>query len=336
MLLPRTIPLLIHAPSPPDFLQCDPAYGRNIKPLDCQLAIEWDWPSGKTPVHYYFEDPSPSNAIRIPKINRQGTCNVAIEPAGPRYGKVNGFPSYLKHRPDELRALAGYVIEKCAHEKQGIGGFVTLGMDAAETYLRGVMNEDWENMKDWNDGIMNNGAFLTISINGVDRTAFMPGDTDPRVPAYFSNYAARLSHLFNEKLWQYQYIAFIYRWFAERMGRGGTLRWTAVPPLSYILEQAGDATRDVQQPDIDPHIDGRLIGLPGKMSYQCDSSLGGGPDPVDCEKLSWAGLKTPDAVETLQAGVPKFYSEGEPCDFFSHHKFSARMKRKERNVLAKQ
>ena len=312
MLLPRVVPLLIHAPTPPDFLQCDPAYGHNIKPLDCQLAVEWDWPSGNTPVHYYFEDPSPSNGIKIPRITRQGSCNVAIEPAGPRYGKVYGFPSYLKHRPDEMRALAGYVIEKCAHQGQGIGGFVTLGMDAAERYVGGVINEDWENMKDWKDGVVNNGAFLTISINGADRTAFMPGDTDPWVPAYLSKYAARLAQPFNEKLTQYQAISFVFHWFAERMGRGGSLRWTGMPPLSFIRQQAEDNSQLALQPDFDPDIEGKLIGLPGKMSYQCDSSLGGGPDPVDCEKLSWSGLKTPDTMESLQAGVPKFYSEGEP------------------------
>ena len=46
------------------------------------------------------------------------------------------------------------------------------------------------------------------------------------------------------------------------------------------------------------------------MTYQCDDTLGGGPDPMDCEKLSWSGLKPPDSIETLQPGVPKFYSQG--------------------------
>ena len=49
------------------------------------------------------------------------------------------------------------------------------------------------------------------------------------------------------------------------------------------------------------------------MTYQCDSSLGGAPDPTDCEKLSWSGLKPPDSIETLQANVPKFYSQGMCC-----------------------
>ena len=49
---------------------------------------------------------------------------------------------------------------------------------------------------------------------------------------------------------------------------------------------------------------------PGDMTYLCDSRLGGAPDPIDCEKLSWSGLKPADSVETLQAHVPQFYSQG--------------------------
>ena len=50
----------------------------------------------------------------------------------------------------------------------------------------------------------------------------------------------------------------------------------------------------------------------GKMTYQCDGNLGtGGPDPVDCEKLSWSGLSNDfeEKVE-LRKGVPRFWSEG--------------------------
>lgn len=48
----------------------------------------------------------------------------------------------------------------------------------------------------------------------------------------------------------------------------------------------------------------------GDMTYQCDSTLGGAPAPIDCEKLSWSGLKPPDSVETLQAHIPNTYSQG--------------------------
>ena len=334
MLLSRVVPFLIHAPKSPDFFQCDPIYGRNIDPFDCRLVIELHWPAGNTPVYYYFEDPSPSNGIKIPKYDRQGSCNVAIEPAGPRYGKANGFPSYLKHRPDRLRGLAEYVIEMCVRQGGGIGGFVTVGIDAAERYVGGVINEDWEQIKDWESGVHNNGAFLTISMNGVDRTAFMPGDTDPWVPGYLSMYAARLSQLFHEKMEVYKWISLICHWLAESMERGGHLRWTSMPSMSIVREQIQRDNTLNPQPELDPDIEGHLMGLPEKMTYQCDSSLGGGPDPVDCEKLSWSGLKTPDSVETLEAGVPKFYSEGKSA-FLSHHDPMVRFERKkERKIRA--
>ncbi len=48
----------------------------------------------------------------------------------------------------------------------------------------------------------------------------------------------------------------------------------------------------------------------GDMTYVCDDKLGGAPDPLDCEKLSWSGLRPPNSIETLQPGVPKFYSQG--------------------------
>ncbi len=88
--------------------------------------------------------------------------------------------------------------------------------------------------------------------------------------------------------------------------------WTGLPPDDYIQQQANDDTQVASQPDVDPDLQGRLMPLPDKMVYQCDASLGGAPDPTDCEKLAWSGLKNPDAVETLEANVPKFYSEGKP------------------------
>ena len=49
---------------------------------------------------------------------------------------------------------------------------------------------------------------------------------------------------------------------------------------------------------------------PGNMDYECDSSLGAAPEPMDCEKLSWSGFPTPDNVENLQPETPKFFSQG--------------------------
>lgn len=71
-LLPRALPLPIHEPTLPDQYLCDPDYGHGIIPIDCQMAVDLNWPSGKVPIHYYTNDPAPSNAIRLPRYDRHG------------------------------------------------------------------------------------------------------------------------------------------------------------------------------------------------------------------------------------------------------------------------
>ena len=48
---------------------------------------------------------------------------------------------------------------------------------------------------------------------------------------------------------------------------------------------------------------------PGKMTYQCDGDLGG-PDPTDCELLSYSGLGKRTDMEALEANITKFYTQG--------------------------
>ena len=175
-----------------------------------------------------------------------------------------------------------------------------------------------------------NSAILTISINGNDRVEYRPGDTDPIIASYLSKYTASLLQI---------WAPLSRGWLAARdlaeflhsraigMVRGGDRTWWAglldpgvESPSDGESETADTATsRDahdsIKKEDDDP----QNPKDPGDMTYQCDSSLGGAPDPTDCEKLSWAGLKPPDSVETLQANVPKFYSQGlsllSPYDF---------------------
>ena len=158
-LLLRALPLPIHAPTSPDLWYCNPEYGQNLIPLDCQIAVDNNWPSGRTNVHYYTMDPSPSNGIRVPRSDRHGissliwggkattsltsagTCQVSIETAGPdlRSRAYSIAPNYM-------RALAGFVIETCANQAGGIGGFVTHGFGAAENYIAGIANDADEHM----------------------------------------------------------------------------------------------------------------------------------------------------------------------------------------------
>lgn len=65
-----------------------------------------------------------------------GTCTVSIEHAGPDYSTLD----YLTFQPDKMRAQAGFVIEKCANQLGGMGGFVTLNFLAAEHYVESLAN----------------------------------------------------------------------------------------------------------------------------------------------------------------------------------------------------
>lgn len=56
-----------------------------------------------------------------------------------------------------MRALAGFVIDQCAVKQVGLGGFVTLGFGAAETYLHSIADK-------WDDDRKNSsGTFLLSS-----------------------------------------------------------------------------------------------------------------------------------------------------------------------------
>ncbi len=81
----RALPLPIHRPTPPDRWFCHQDYGYNIVPLDCQRAVDNNWPSGKTPLHYNTKDPSPSNSVRLPQTHRFGKDQLHLERESRKY-----------------------------------------------------------------------------------------------------------------------------------------------------------------------------------------------------------------------------------------------------------
>lgn len=110
------------------------------------------------------------------------------------------------------------------------------------------------------------------------------------------------------------------------MTRGGTLSWwdgLEDDDEETRTEESVTETDDTNMKYLDAAGHYKATGLsnnannnteppkdPGNMTYLCDSSLGEAPDPTDCEKLSWSGLKPPDSIETLEPHTPKFYSQG--------------------------
>lgn len=180
----RALPLPIHAPLPPDRYFCYSHQGaRPIVPLDCQTAVDANWPNGRSFVRYFLNDPRPSDGEWLPNYEYSGSCRVAIETAGP--------PEHLPHsvllRPRDLRGLAGYLIQKCAAENGGIGGFLTLGFTSATGFIHNAANNSWS------------GNFLTVSIQPrIHRDRHMsnlePGNYNANIAALLSTHAAGLGH----------------------------------------------------------------------------------------------------------------------------------------------
>ena len=175
------LPLPIRTPIPPDRWLCHRSDGvRPILPLDCQVAVDQNWPNDDNFVRYFQNDPRPSAGEWIPNFAYLGSCRVSIETAGP--------PEHLPHsvllRPRELRGLAGFLIQKCAVENRGIGGFVTIGFTSALSYIHNPT-------KTWG------GNFLTISIQPRLRrnrnlNALEPGSHDTNIAVMLSAHAVSL------------------------------------------------------------------------------------------------------------------------------------------------
>ena len=64
---------ILPAPAPPDFLLCDPAYGRNIETRDCLLAAG-NLERGAEMVRYVLSS-DPRNNLRLPQSYKYGQSN---------------------------------------------------------------------------------------------------------------------------------------------------------------------------------------------------------------------------------------------------------------------
>ena len=133
----------------------------NIAPLDCQIAVSLNLAEGKHSGALLFPRAgseamlivSPFTTITVYQIFYTqergfagvvltqclvGSCTVSIESAGPPLSEYLqpssgslGRANYFSISPDKLRGAAGYIIQKCAQESGGIGGYVTLYFAAA-------------------------------------------------------------------------------------------------------------------------------------------------------------------------------------------------------------
>ena len=165
------------------------------------------------------------------------------------------------------------------------------------------------------EGVIADGDFLTISITSANDFEFQPGDTEPGIAAYLSKYARNLSiqYEFFEQHAKAQQLHDQEKTLRDRaveMSRGGHTTWWFDPDADGTEEISSEDEMDdtagsppARKPDDDLNMG------PGDTTYECDTDLGS-PQAMDCEKLTWSGLKAPDAIEQLKPNMPNIYTSG--------------------------
>lgn len=226
--------------------------------------------------------------------------------------------------PDHLRALAGFIIETCAGQGEGVGGFVTHGFEAAQNYIASSNNTYLEDLVDqagnycifhiwvvtnFVAGKVSHGNFLTIAISGFPNYTMQPGDTDPNIASRLSNYATNLSTHYPDSDEEDRKLHFLdeakrLRNRALDMIRGGEVFWWWDIDLVDMSESSSNEGEMEDTATSPPSNSPK-----NKMTYLCDADLGS-PQANDCEKLAWSGLKPPDSVETLKPEIPNIYTSG--------------------------
>ena len=165
-------------------------------------------------------------------------------------------------------------------------------------------------------GIIADGNFLTISISSSDNFGFQPGDTEPEIAGCLSSHAANISqeYLEQEQLGKAEHFLNEARFLRDRaveMSRGGYVSWW------FDVNGEGTSSETPTETDMDDTASSPPAQTPdgvfkmdaGNMTYQCDTDLGS-PQAMDCEKLVWSGLKTPDSIEALKPNTPNIYTSG--------------------------
>ncbi|MCJ1256455.1 hypothetical protein MMC24_004276 [Lignoscripta atroalba] len=261
------------APVAPDFFVCDPVYGTALAPSDCNVAGDTQLPQGQNAVNYYLTNQRAPN--KLPFSVAHGSCSISVEYAGPDYAA----PSFIDLVPDEIRGMAGYVINQCALQGNGVGGFITGRMADLVGYIRisGRFNAQ--------PGDRTNVGFVTVTISGPEENLRKPGDTDPAIPLFLTDVEQDMAlegHLNNPNgaAITNHFIASAVRLSmrSQEMRRGGSLKWweTISPPAD-------------------------------EMKYECDTKLGS-PALVDCTKIEWQRLGPTSETVTLGPAATKFFS----------------------------
>ena len=152
---------------------------------------------------------------------------------------------------------------------------------------------------------------MTITISNTEDYEYQPGDTDPVIASYLSNYAAKLSSLISslEQSPKRKFLMDEARRLRDRsmdMMRGGHISWwfdLDIHDMSGSSSNEGELEDTANSPPSSTPDD------KSSMTYQCDGTLGS-PQATDCDQLAWSGLKSPSTIEVLNPETPNIYTFG--------------------------
>ena len=211
---------------------------------------------------------------------------VSVELAGPT------IPHTMNLIPNDIRGMAGWVIDQCVVDRTGSGGFVTKDLLNLIRYVVDPATDinapfrmstlffsvTKAALTSNNDKVQAS-AFLTVTVSGPSDTQKPDsGDNDPSVPERVADYLITLYQSAQGILkLHYSNLALGFRLTANSMRRGGRVPW-----WSGGLQAAGD------------------------MTYECDSKLGS-PKVLDCTQVRSQLGATSDSIQ-VGAGEVKFFS----------------------------
>ncbi|KAI4280946.1 MAG: hypothetical protein L6R38_004049 [Xanthoria sp. 2 TBL-2021] len=230
---------------------------------------------------------------RCPKLltrlltNFKGTCKLMVELAGPT-GKALNRVGLV---PDQIRGLAGYVIQKCPgggdteHNLRsttaGLGGYVTSGflniwnwMERSSLFLspsRAGTNQFSGSRFD----------YITVTLQHPFQTSSRAGDTDINVADKVLG--------FTRQLWDSEDSQPHKKWYLQ-LGE----------KLEVKVAEMSPDREDVNW--WEPVASDRII----KMNYKCLDSVAG-PAVVDCAKLQYQGFG--EGTIDLDAGETKYLNQ---------------------------
>ncbi|KAL8707691.1 MAG: hypothetical protein Q9220_007310 [cf. Caloplaca sp. 1 TL-2023] len=217
-----------------------------------------------------------------------GTCTVTVEIAGPTADETNSILLV----PDQVRGMAGYVIQQCpgggnevgdyGGQSSGIGGFVTSQLENILHWMMQTSAFLQPINPVHSPFVTSRGEFITVTVQRPTTTSKKPGDTDVHVADRVLMFARTL-------------------WADETRPAHQSWYWGLAEMMEAKVAEMSPDREDVKWwEDVDP-------SRRNLMEYSCTKEVQG-PTAADCAKLQYQGLG--QGTVKFGEGESKFFNQG--------------------------